>query len=36
MIKAKKEPGPKPETLKIKGDWTRAVKKAVRKPKPKS
>ena len=28
-------PGPKPETVKVKGDWEAAVEKALNKPRPK-
>ena len=31
---AKPKPGPKPEVLKIRGDWQAAVKKALQKKKP--
>jgi len=31
----KKKPGPKEDRLKLDGDWKKAMKKAVRKPKPK-
>lgn len=31
---AKKKPGPKPETLKIEGDWKDAMKKALKRGKP--
>jgi hypothetical protein len=30
----KKRPGPPPETVKIKGDWTKAMAKVLRKPRP--
>jgi hypothetical protein len=32
---AKKKPGPKPETLKVEGDWKNAMKKALQRGKPK-
>lgn len=38
-VTPKNKPGPKPETLKIEGDWEEAVKKALTRgkpPKPKS
>jgi len=31
----KKVPGPKPETLKLEGDWRKAIKKSLAKKKPK-
>lgn len=31
----KSRKGPKPETLKLSGDWTKLVKKALKKPPPK-
>jgi hypothetical protein len=33
---ARKAPGPKPETLKLDGDWKEAVKKSLAKKKPKN
>ena len=33
--KKKRSPGPKPEHLKLEGDWEDAVKKAIHKEKPK-
>lgn len=32
--KPHKKPGPKAERLKLEGDWKKAIKKAVKKPKP--
>jgi len=32
--KEQRTPGPKPETLKLKGDWSAAVKKSLAKKKP--
>ena len=34
MTKRKKQRGPKPGKVNIKGDWEDAVKKAIKKPKP--
>jgi hypothetical protein len=31
---AKKKPGPKPETLKVEGDWREAIGKAMKRGKP--
>ena len=31
----KKPPGPEPERLKLKGEWEKLVKKALKKPRPK-
>lgn len=33
-IKSRRKPGPKPETLKIEGDWQQAVKDAIAKGRP--
>lgn len=34
LAKERKSPGPKPETLKLDGDWRQAVKKSLTKKKP--
>jgi len=36
MAKKKKQRGPKPDNLKLEGDWQEAVKTAIKKKKPKN